>query len=164
MNFKLKPALLIVTGLLFLIAACASPATPAPTEAPTEAPVVLPTDTLAPLPTEPPAADTPIPAPTETQAAAASTVSFSKDVMPILQNRCFNCHGGEQTKEGLSFLSYETLMQGSLNGLVIIPGDAANSLLAQQLLNGKMPKRGPKLTPDQVQIIIDWINAGALNN
>ena len=164
MNFKLKPALLIVTGLLFLIAACTSPATPAPTEAQTEAPAILPTDTLAPLPTELPATDTPVPAPTETQAAAASTVSFAKDVMPILQNRCFNCHGGEQTKEGLSFLSYETLMKGSLNGLVLVAGDAANSLLAQQLLKGEMPKRGPKLTPDQVQIIIDWINAGALNN
>lgn len=163
MNFKLKPALLIVTGLLFLIAACASPSTPAPTEAPTEAPVISPTDTLAPLPAEVSATDTPIPA-TETQAAAASTVSFAKDVMPILQNRCFNCHGGEQTKEGLSFLSYETLMKGSLNGLVLVAGDAANSLLAQQLLKGEMPKRGPKLTPDQVQIIIDWINAGALNN
>jgi uncharacterized membrane protein len=163
MNFKLKPALLIITGVLFLLAACASPA-PAPTAAPTEAPVILPTDTLAPTPTEIAATDTPVPAPTETQAAAATTVSFINDVMPILQSRCFNCHGGEQTKEGLSFASYETLMQGSVNGLILVPGDANNSLFAQQLLKGEMPKRGPKLTPAQVQIIIDWINGGALNN
>jgi len=166
MNFKLKPALLIVTGLFFLLAACASPA-PAATEAPaevlTEAPI-LPTETLAPTPTETVATDTPAAAATDTPAAAAATVSFINDVMPLLQNRCFNCHGGEQTKEGLSFASYDTLMKGSVNGLVLVPGDAANSLLAQQLLNGKMPKRGPKLTPAQVQIIIDWINAGALNN
>jgi uncharacterized membrane protein len=84
--------------------------------------------------------------------------------LPILQNRCFNCHGGEQTKEGLNTGSYASLMAGSDNGPVIVPGDAANSLLVQQLLNGKMPKRGPKLTPDQIQMIIDWINAGALNN
>jgi hypothetical protein len=29
---------------------------------------------------------------------------------------------------------------------------------------GAMPKRGPKLTPAQIQIITDWINAGAPNN
>jgi len=28
----------------------------------------------------------------------------------------------------------------------------------------KMPKRGPKLTPDQVQLITDWVNQGALDN
>jgi hypothetical protein len=28
----------------------------------------------------------------------------------------------------------------------------------------EMPKRGPKLTPDQVQLIMTWINEGALNN
>ena len=166
MNFKLKPALLIVTGLFFLLAACASPA-PASTEAPaevlTEAPIV-PTETLAPTPTEVTATETSVPAPTDTPAAAASTVSFINDVMPILQSRCFNCHGGEQTKEGLSFASYDTLMKGSVNGLVLVPGDANNSLLVQQLLKGEMPKRGPKLTPAQVQIIIDWITAGALNN
>jgi len=27
-----------------------------------------------------------------------------------------------------------------------------------------MPKRGPKLTPDQVQLVVDWINQGALDN
>jgi hypothetical protein len=30
--------------------------------------------------------------------------------------------------------------------------------------SGKMPKRGPKLTAEQIQTISDWINAGALNN
>jgi hypothetical protein len=28
----------------------------------------------------------------------------------------------------------------------------------------EMPKRGPKLKPEQVQLINDWINAGAPNN
>ena len=55
-------------------------------------------------------------------------------------------------------------MAGSDHGPVIIPGDAGDSLMVQKLVKGTMPKRGPKLTPVQIQIITDWINAGAPNN
>jgi uncharacterized membrane protein len=104
------------------------------------------------------------PATTNTQAAVNTSVSFAKDVMPILESRCLSCHGGQQTQRGLSVASYETLMAGSDNGPVIIPGDPSNSLLIQMIQAGKMPKRGPKLTPDQLQTLIDWITTGALNN
>jgi uncharacterized membrane protein len=84
--------------------------------------------------------------------------------MPIIQSRCINCHGGDRTSEGLSMKSHAELMTGSENGAVITPGDAANSLLVEMVAEGKMPKRGPKLTPDQVQLFTDWINQGALDN
>jgi hypothetical protein len=60
--------------------------------------------------------------------------------------------------------TYAELMHGSQNGLVIATGDANDSLLAELISNQKMPKRGPKLTPPQIQLIIDWINQGALDN
>jgi len=107
--------------------------------------------------TSSPAAD----APTETPVAS---VSFINDVLPIFENSCNKCHGVEQIKEGLDMRTYETLMTGSFNGTVITPGNAEDSFLVQQLLDGEMPKRGPKLTLEQIQIIINWINAGALNN
>lgn len=99
-----------------------------------------------------------------TDTAAVTSVSFSKDVMPILQSRCLICHGGGQASRGLSFDTYDTLMAGSKNGQVIIPGYPDGSRLIQLVQNGTMPKRGSKLTPDQMQILIDWILAGALNN
>ena len=99
-----------------------------------------------------------------TGTSVTANVSFSKDVMPILQSRCISCHGGGQSNRGLSFDTYDTLMAGSNNGLVIVPGDPNNSRLIQLVQSGTMPKRGPKLTPDQIQILIDWILAGALNN
>ncbi len=155
-------AMLLVVGLV--LTACGTPAstateappptavvvesTAAPTDTPTEQAVVVPTVTTA-AATEPP---------------AAAAISFANDILPILESRCLNCHGGRETKEGLSLASFSALMAGSDNGPVVVPGDAENSLLVQQLLNGKMPKRGPKLTPDQVQLIVDWVNAGALNN
>jgi mono/diheme cytochrome c family protein len=84
--------------------------------------------------------------------------------MPLIESRCINCHGGERTQEGLDMKTHAAIMAGSENGPVVTPGDAANSSLAQLVIEGKMPKRGPKLTPDQVQLVVDWINQGALDN
>ena len=91
-------------------------------------------------------------------------ISYSKDVLPILESRCSTCHMGEFTTKNLNMETYEGLMKGSQNGPVIVAGSARESLLAQKISKGEMPKRGPKLTPEQVQTIIDWINAGAQNN
>jgi hypothetical protein len=55
-------------------------------------------------------------------------------------------------------------MQGSNNGSVIVPGDVAKSFLIEQVVKGKMPKRGPKLLPAQIRAISEWVAAGAPNN
>jgi len=143
---------------------------PVATEAPPTQPQPAPTQTSAPTSTdEPTEAPTDVPteppteAPTEAPVANAS-VSFVNDVMPIIESRCVNCHGGQRTEEGLVMRSYEDMMAGSDNGPVIVPGDVANSLLVELIAAQKMPKKGPKLTPPQVQIITDWVAAGALNN
>ena len=99
-----------------------------------------------------------------TEIAPSTEVSYAKDVRPILENRCASCHMGEFVSEGLDMNTYESLLEGSENGPVIDPGDAKHSLLIKKVTEGKMPKRGPKLTPAQIQILTDWINAGAPNN
>ena len=93
-----------------------------------------------------------------------SDVSFGKEVTPIFQTSCVSCHGGERTSKGLDLKTYESLLKGSQNGAMVIPGDAANSKLLQSILSGKMPKRGNKLTQDQILLIQNWINSGAKNN
>lgn len=99
-----------------------------------------------------------------TGAAPATEVSYARDVYPILESRCATCHMGEFVSEGLDMNTYESLVEGSQNGPVIVPGDAGDSLLVEMVSEGKMPKRGQKLTPAQIQTITDWINAGAPNN
>jgi uncharacterized membrane protein len=155
----MKNKLIISLALLVIfITACGgldtqvSPSPAAPTQA-----VTRPTSasTLASTITDPTATSTEMP---------AASVSFTKDVKPILVNSCNECHGGKQVKEGLDMRTYEGLMAGSFNGPVLIAGNSADSLLVQQVIKGKMPKRGPKLTTGQIQIISDWIDAGALNN
>ena len=159
----------LIVGVL---TACgAQPATTpasAPTEAvvpATEAPTELPASTDTAVPTEPatePAATTEAPA---TQPAVeGATVSFANDVLPIIESRCIGCHGGDRTEEGLDLKTHASILAGSDNGPVIVPGDAVNSLLVELVATQKMPKRGPKLTPAQVQIFTDWVNQGALDN
>jgi mono/diheme cytochrome c family protein len=157
MKTKLTASLIL---LAFILAACGgqstqtAPEPAAPTQAvsqPTEAPAAT---------TAPPAGEASAPA----AEAPTSAVSFANDVMPILKNSCVSCHGGDQTKAGLDMKTYESLMAGSFNGTVVVAGNSADSLLIQMVAKGKMPKRGDKLTSEQVKLISDWIAAGALNN
>jgi hypothetical protein len=154
----------LIILILGLISACGTQPTATPASQPTLEPVA-PTQTFTSAP-----AATIIPTeislqPTNTaEVQPAALVSFANDVLPLFESRCKNCHGGNKTEEGLNLLSYAAVMQGSDNGAVVIPGDADNSLLVEQLVTQEMPKRGPKWTPDQIQIVIDWINQGALDN
>lgn len=97
-------------------------------------------------------------------AVSAATVSYAANVKPIFDARCIKCHGVESKKEGLDMLTYENLMAGSRNGSVLTAGDATNSMLVDLIVRGKMPNRGQKLSAEEIQIIIDWIDQGALNN
>ena len=99
-----------------------------------------------------------------TGTATQTAVSYLSDVQPILESRCGNCHYGEFTSAELHMDTYVNLMTGSENGPVIVAGNANKSLLVKKISTGAMPKRGPKLTPAQIQLITDWINAGAPNN
>lgn len=99
-------------------------------------------------------------------------VSFKKDVMPILQERCISCHkpgGSGYIASGLSMETYDNLMKGTKFGPVIIPGYSFSSTL-QILVEHKadssinMPKQLPRLPQDQVELIGKWINQGAKNN
>jgi mono/diheme cytochrome c family protein len=88
--------------------------------------------------------------------------TFSTDVLPIFLASCTVCHG---TLGGWTATSYSSVMTSGDGGPVVIPGDAANSLLVQKLKgtqqNGSiMPPTG-KLADAQIQVIIDWIKTGA---
>jgi len=130
-----------------------------PTETPITEPPTIEATATEPLPTAAPATEVPA-----TEAPASGLVSYATQIKPIFDNKCIKCHGVESRKEGLDMLTYESLMAGSFNGTVIIPGDANNSLVIQLTAEGEMPKRGPKVTPEELQIIINWVDQGAVNN
>lgn len=100
--------------------------------------------------------------------ALVETPSFSQHVKPIFDKRCLSCHG-RRVKGGYSVETYEQVMNSGDNPPVIIPGDAANSILAQMLrgietpAGGQMPPGRP-LRADQIDLVERWINQGAQNN
>jgi len=149
---KKLPLFLLSFVLVLLLAACGGNA------AEETAPPA--TDTTD----EHPAATDELPAETEAPSAGETAVSFANQVLPIFSSRCAQCHGGDRTLAGLDVLSFTALMSGSDNGPVVVPGDVDASLLVTLVANGQMPKAGAKLTPDQVQVIADWIDQGALDN
>ncbi len=91
-------------------------------------------------------------------------VSFTDDVLPILKANCTRCHGTSRQSADLKLNTYDNLMAGSEGGPVVVPGDSTNSLLVELIVSGEMPKKGDKLPDQEIQIISDWINTGALDN
>lgn len=95
---------------------------------------------------------------------AHEPVSFSADVMPLLEKHCWECHSEENTELGLRLDSYEGLMAGSDYGTVIEPGDPDGSLLVDMVESGDMPDEGDPVPPEELEVIKMWIAEGAENN
>ena len=91
--------------------------------------------------------------------------SFKTDISPILTNRCAiaGCHVADGPDD-VDLRTYETLQKGGEHGPLILVGNAHESELVEEIVKRKMPPDGPYLDADQIQLIIDWINAGAKDN
>jgi uncharacterized membrane protein len=98
------------------------------------------------------------------QVAAAGPVSYARQVAPILEARCTECHGRDTTEVELNLTTYEGLMKGSEYGTVVEAGDAAASLLMEMITAGEMPQDAPPLAAEEVEILRAWIDEGAQNN
>ncbi|HCN23896.1 MAG TPA: hypothetical protein DIS65_00820 [Candidatus Marinimicrobia bacterium] len=97
-------------------------------------------------------------------------VDYATDIQPIFTANCISCHGGDN---GLHLDSYANVMEGnSNNGPVITAGNADSSILVQKIsgtanFGGRMPAGNPSYFDshqDELQLIKDWINEGALEN
>jgi mono/diheme cytochrome c family protein len=98
----------------------------------------------------------------------AASVSFEADILPLLDEECYFCHNPRRLKGGWDGSSYEGMMTTGDHGPVVVPGDSRNSVLAQKVLGiqaqgDMMPPLG-LMAEDRIQLIVDWINAGAPNN
>jgi mono/diheme cytochrome c family protein len=96
-------------------------------------------------------------------AQPANDVSFSRDVAPILNKNCAQCHGQAPGMGNLDLRSRDAALKGGTHGAAIVPGDAANSRLYQQISGAQKPAMplGGKLSEPEIAIIKSWIDAGA---
>jgi hypothetical protein len=110
--------------------------------------------------------DAPLPLKVDLPPAATKQIDFAKDVVPILKETCLQCHANGKKKGGLAIDSRDLFLKGGESGPAIIAGNSTKSL-AIQLVAGAdpdriMPKKGKKLTPEQIGILRAWIDQGAV--
>ena len=104
------------------------------------------------------------PPPTAEPEPAGSDLSFAQDVLPMFESRCVQCHVNSRSEGGLLLNTYQAVMAGSSEGVVVVSGKAADSLLVELIVSGRMPRRGPTLIPSEIATITRWVDGGALDN
>ena len=102
---------------------------------------------VAPKPAAKPAAAKP---------AAKPALTFSAQVAPILSRHCGGCHIAGR-KGGFQMVSYAGLMKSG----AVQPGMGESSRLVEVILSGDMPRGGGKVSPEDLGVLMKWIDAGA---
>ncbi|MBC8048254.1 MAG: hypothetical protein H7Y00_15750 [Fimbriimonadaceae bacterium] len=73
----------------------------------------------------------------------------------IDENSATKCPSEEKKAGGISLTNYLSVKEESTNGLLIAA--------IQHAENAKpMPKKSPQLDTATIQVIVDWVNAGAM--
>lgn len=95
------------------------------------------------------------------------TVSYSRDVAPILFENCKGCHiAGRQSQANFRMDTFEQFLRGGDSGRVIVTGKPEESLIVKKLKGEgggqRMPAGGrPPLSEAQIELISTWIREGA---
>jgi hypothetical protein len=77
------------------------------------------------------------------------------------------CHSELGAARGLRLDTYDLARAGGINGPVLIPADASNSELIRRLRGESLPRMpflGRPLSPEQIDLIVRWVDAGLPNS
>ena len=91
----------------------------------------------------------------------ATKVDFRRDLQPLLQEHCVECHGPEEQSGGFRFDKRRSVRKvaGRLQ-----PGSSATSRMYLRLVNDdfgpRMPRDSEQLRPDQIAMVRNWIDQG----
>ncbi|WP_439623344.1 PSD1 and planctomycete cytochrome C domain-containing protein [Gemmata sp.] len=100
-------------------------------------------------------------APLAPHAAAAEPVDYRRDIKPLLQERCYACHGSLAQKGKLRVDSGANMLKAG----AVVPGKPAESELVKRITAAddetRMPPEGHPLKPEQVAKLTAWVEQGA---
>ena len=97
-------------------------------------------------------------------APATRPIDFAKDIQPIFEASCVQCHARGKSKGNFSLETRADWMEGGDAGPPAIAGKSAESYVVE-LISGLdpeivMPQKGKKLTREQVALFRAWIDQG----
>jgi mono/diheme cytochrome c family protein len=94
----------------------------------------------------------------------ARKVDFVRDIQPIIEVSCTQCHGRGKDKGGLSMETRAAFLKGGDSGAVVVPGKSVESYVIETISgldpDNVMPQKGKKLTSEQVALFRAWIDQG----
>jgi hypothetical protein len=98
-------------------------------------------------------------------AAPAQKVDFVRDVLPVLKESCWSCHGEKKVKGSLRLDSKALAMQGGISGPVIVPGKSKESRFVSLLVTAneddRMPQKADPLAKEKIELLRAWVDQGA---
>ncbi|MEM6278908.1 MAG: c-type cytochrome domain-containing protein [Verrucomicrobiota bacterium] len=92
-------------------------------------------------------------------------VTYADHVLPILENKCVNCHNADEAKGGLDLSTYSATLSGGSGGDVVAsedPGSSRLFTLSAHTEEPFMPPRGTRANEKELKILSDWIAGGLL--
>ena len=99
-------------------------------------------------------------------ASLGAAVDFDREIRPLLQERCVECHGPKKVKANLRLDAKPHAVKGGESGPAFVAGDPAKSLLFDRITTQdaetKMPPKGEPLTSAQTEKVRQWIAEGAV--
>ncbi|MDP6553483.1 MAG: PSD1 and planctomycete cytochrome C domain-containing protein [Pirellulaceae bacterium] len=95
-------------------------------------------------------------------AVEGDSVSFERQVAPLLKKHCVRCHGPKAPKADLDLSTPAALVKGGDSGQVVRSGKPNDSLLFEMIDLGEMPPEDEgRISSDEKALIYAWIAQGA---
>ena len=92
-------------------------------------------------------------------------IDYVRDIQPIFQRHCYECHGPSRARARLRLNSPDSILRGGASGPVITPGKSEESLIVRRLLaldfDDQMPLEADPLPPATIALVRAWIDQGA---
>ncbi len=92
-----------------------------------------------------------------TQTCDTTNVSYSRQIVDILQNNCYSCHTGAASSSGIDLSDYSHFKVHVDNGDVVSAVTYTGNVTP-------MPYGLPQLPSCEVNTIVAWVHQGAQNN
>lgn len=101
-------------------------------------------------------------------ANAQEAIVFTDIIQPVLQEKCYSCHGEKKQKGGLRLDGSEWIVKGGKDGKVVTAGNPGASELYKRVImdpleEKHMPPKGKPQLSEQQRVLLHWWIATGLN-